>query len=138
VNRPRGKVFTANASGHAFGERAIFTKFHNDGSASGNIFKEKRNGHGDRGRSVVAIIILVPCATDRSTPVRIARYQGNQSVSRAPVSMVDKIASPSFDAAIASDGAAVSVSPDAAIASDGADMSAPLVESVDDNASISR
>jgi len=56
----------------------------------------------------------------------------------APVSMVDVIASPSFDAAIASDGAAVSDSPDAAIASDGADMSAPLVESVDDNASISR
>jgi hypothetical protein len=52
--------------------------------------------------------------------------------------MVDVIASPSFDAAIASDGAAVSDSPDAAIASDGADMSTPLVEPVDDNASISR
>ena len=41
-DRPRGKVFTANASGAHFGERAIFTKFHNDGSSSGNMFAEKR------------------------------------------------------------------------------------------------
>jgi hypothetical protein len=50
--------------------------------------------------------------------------------------MVDVMASPSFDAAIASDGAAVSDSPDAAIALDGADVPA-LVVSADDNASIS-
>jgi hypothetical protein len=35
-------VFTANADGAHFGERAIFTKFHNDGSSSGNMFEEKR------------------------------------------------------------------------------------------------
>ena len=35
-------MFTANASGAHFGERAIFTKFHNDGPSSGNMFEEKR------------------------------------------------------------------------------------------------
>jgi hypothetical protein len=35
-------VFTANASGAHSGERAIFTKFHDDGSSSGNMFEEKR------------------------------------------------------------------------------------------------
>ena len=35
-------MFTANADGAHFGERAIFTKFHNDGSSSGNMFEEKR------------------------------------------------------------------------------------------------
>jgi hypothetical protein len=88
------------------------------------------------GRSVAAVT-FAPCTTDRSTPVRTARYQGNQSVSCDPVSMVDIIASPSFDAAIASDGAAVSDALDAAIASEGDDVPA-LVVPVDDNASISR
>jgi hypothetical protein len=41
-DRPTGKVFTANASSAHFGERAIFTKFHNDGSSSGNMFEKKR------------------------------------------------------------------------------------------------
>jgi hypothetical protein len=100
------------------------------------MFEENRNAHGDRGRSVAAIITSAPCTTDRSTP-KDCTNQGNQSVSCDPVSMVDVIASPSFDAAIASDGVAVSDSRDAAIASDGADVSA-LVVSVDDNASISR
>jgi hypothetical protein len=53
-----------------------------------------------------------------------------------------QIASPSFDAAIASDGAAVSGSLFAAMASDGADVSALLVSalvvSAADSASISR
>ncbi len=73
----------------------------------------------------------------RLTPVRIASYQGVQSVSCGPVPFVDVIASPSFVAAIKSGGAAVSGSLFAAIASDGVDASA-LVVSVDDSASISR
>jgi hypothetical protein len=56
---------------------------------------------------------------------------------RGPSSFVDVIASPSFVAAITSEGAAVSGSLFAAIASDGADVSA-LVASVDDSASSSR
>jgi hypothetical protein len=39
-DRPRGKVFTANASGAHFGERAIFTKFHNGGSSSPHMFED--------------------------------------------------------------------------------------------------
>jgi hypothetical protein len=39
---PRDKVFTAKASGAHFGERVIFTKFHNDCFSSGNMFEEKR------------------------------------------------------------------------------------------------
>lgn len=94
------------------------------------------------GGGVAAVITFAPCTTDRSTPARIASHQGNQSVSCGPVSMVDVIAPPSFDAAIAdaaiaSDDAAVSDSLDTAIASGGADVPA-LVASVDDNASISR
>jgi hypothetical protein len=33
-------VFTANASGTHFGERAIFTKFHNGGSSSPHMFED--------------------------------------------------------------------------------------------------
>jgi hypothetical protein len=104
--------------------------------ALAHVRREARSGLGDRGSGVAAVITLAPCTTDRSTPVRIASHQGNQSAC-GPVSMVDVIASPSFDAAIASDGAAVSDSLNAAIASDGAEVSA-LVVPVDDNASISR
>ena len=46
------------------------------------------------------------------------------------MSFVDVIASPSFDAAIASDGAAVSGPLFAAMASDGADVSALLVSAL--------
>jgi hypothetical protein len=77
VGQAEGQGIHRERQRRAFGERAIFTKFHNDGSSNSNMFEEKRNGHGDRGRSVVAVITFAPCTTDRSTPVRIARYQGN-------------------------------------------------------------
>jgi hypothetical protein len=75
--------------------------------------------------------------TDRATPARIASRLCNQSVSCEALSFVDVIASPSIDAAIASDGAVVSGSLFAATSCDGADVSA-LVVSADDSESSSR
>src|SRR5258708_10140526 len=57
------------------------------------VRREPRSGLGDPVNGVAAVIFFPPCTTDRSTPVRIPRHQGNHSTC-CPVSMLPLTPSP--------------------------------------------